>query len=583
MKRLMLILLLLSMGGFALAQDEHTPLFVPIGGGYTDTYPGFVEAVISRMDAGDNSVYIVVLPLAYSTDPNSLSSDDLITNSRDSENRRRQLEDACREASTLECRVVVAPVYTTDAAQSEFALDYFTDDLDGVYFLGGDQTTAMRVVMNTVLEEALATAYANGVVMGGNSAGMAIMSKAMIAGYNDGFDENNAFAEGAVDVWHNDERRGLSFGVEHVLLEQHFFEFVRLPRLLNAVVQPDLPRLAIGMDGYTGAYLQNGVLSNVFGLYTGVVLDAETLHAAGTANYDGGTLSVRNVLIHMLAPSEYSYDTITAQHSLAPTVTTVERSATVPAYSGSGNLILAGDAAAILATGTLSLEGSTVILAMNYANNASAQAAIDAISAQLTGEVSSEIVVTSVRTDLSSAQNIIVTSWDASSFDRAMLAPVVASLSEGKTVLLDNAAAAVAGLYYSAHGASREATEENPYAEEEDVQGSLILGNTNISEGLGLVNFKIEPHVMSDARFGRMFALAYHTPSVLTIGLPDNAALVANSAGIRVIGVNSVISLDLSVATLAEGSNGGFIWANGLLDTFANGESIGFISAEPLP
>jgi cyanophycinase len=581
MKRLVLLLLLMMLGSIVFAQEDDAPLFIPIGGGYTDTYPGFLEAVMSKMDEGDDLLYIVVMPLAYSTDPSQLSADDLILNSRDSERRRRQLEDACREVAgeAVTCQVVVAPIYTTELAESEIALDYFDEDLDGIYFLGGDQTTAMQVVINTPLEEALATAFAEGVVMGGNSAGLAVQSRAMIAGYNEGFDENNGFAEGAVDVWNSDEARGLSFGVENVLLEQHFFEFVRLPRLINAVVQADLPHLAIGMDGYTGAYLQNGVLSNVFGLYTGIVLDAESLGAVESANYSGGSLSVRNIVVHMLAPGDFSYDTNTMQHSLVPTLTTVDRSATTLAYTGSGRLILAGNAATLLATDTLPLEGSTVVLAVNYPEG-EAQAAIDAISAELSGEVTSEIVADAISSDLSSFQNIIVTGADLSSFDPAILVPVVEAMDEGKTVILSNAAAAVAGASYSAHGATREATDENPYATEEDVQGALVVSNTTIAEGLGLVGAAIEPQVISDARFGRMFALAYANPSLVAVGLPDDAGLVFSSEGVTVVGANSVVTLDLSAATLAEGENGGFVWANGLLDTFANGETVSFASAE---
>jgi cyanophycinase-like exopeptidase len=583
MKRLLIVLVLLMMlGGLAMAQDEGNGVFIPIGGGYTDTYPEFVRAVMARMDEGDTSIYLLILPLAYSTDPNQLSAEDLISHSQTSEVRRRQLEEACGEVAgeTKNCLILVAPIYTRELAQSASIAEYFTEDLDGVYFLGGDQTTAMQVVMNTALEDALARAYAAGVVMGGNSAGMAIQSKAMIAGYHEGFDENSGFAEGAVDIWNSPEQRGLSFGVDNVLLEQHFFEFVRLPRLVNAVVQADVPHIAIGMDGYTGAYLEGGFLYNVFGLYTGIVLDAQSLNAVASANYEGGSLSVRNILVHMLAPSNYSYDTNTAEYSLAPTVSSIDRSATSLAYAGIGKLILAGDAAAILATNTIQLEGSTVILAINFADTVSAQAAIDGINLQVSGEisVSREIVGEVINSDLSSAQTIIVTSQDLSSFNPAVLAPVLDALGQGKTVLLDNAAAAALGLYYSAHGETRESTEENPFAREEDVEGALLLGNTVVREGLGIVNFKIEPRVISDARFGRMFALAYHSPSVLTIGLPDNAALELTSSGVRVLSATSIITLDLSAAILAQGTNGGFLWANGLLDTFANGESLNFAS-----
>jgi len=584
MKRFALLMMLFVwVMGATFAQDdaEKTPLFIPVGGGYTDTYPGFVEAVMTNMDADDDFLYIVVMPLAYSYDAAFLSADDLILNSRDSERRRRQLEEACAEVAgeAIECRVVVAPIYTTEAANSEYVLDYFDEDLDGIYFLGGDQTTAMQVAANTALEQALADAYAAGVVMGGNSAGLAIQAKTMIAGYTGDLDENSGFAQGAVDLWNTDEQRGLSFGVENVLLEQHFFEFVRLPRLVNAVVQADVPHVAVGVDGYTGAYLQNGVVDRLFGLYTAIVLDAQTLGAVDSANYENGTLSVRNMLVHMLAPGAFSYDTNTFQHSLAPTLTAAERNIDF-AYSAAGTLILAGNAPLMMAAEGLTVQGDAVVLAVNYPDAETAQAAADEIASQVIGEATVEIVNDAISTDLSAAELIIVRGYDLSTFDPSVLAPVVEALNNGAMVIADNAAAAVFGTTYSAHGPTREATDDNPYAEEEDVQGALIKGNTVFGEGLGVVNAMIEPRVITDARFGRMFALAYNAPSVLAIGLADESGLAFSAEGVTVLGTNSVLTLDLSAATLAEGENGGFVWANGLLDTFAQGESLSFTADE---
>lgn len=95
-----------------------------------------------------------------------------------------------------------------------------------------------------------------------------------------------------------------------------------------------------------------------------------------------------------------------------------------------------------------------------------------------------------------------------------------------------------------------------------------------ITPALGLLDITVEPRVLADNRWGRLFALAYTQPTTVAFGIADNAALMITTDGATVVGDNVVVGLDLRLATLALGSNQAFVIANGLLDVFAPGDAL---------
>jgi len=451
--------------------------------------------------------------------------------------------------------------------------------------MGGDQVIAMQITAGTVLENALAEAFARGVVMGGNSAGLAVESRVMIAGYGgDAFGPENAFAHGAVDVWSGADdaalERGLDFGVTDALLEQHFWERARIARLLNAVVQPGAPRVGIGVDSFTGALIRdNTLLEAPFGLYTGAIVDAETLGAAQTATFenDAGVLSVRNVLLHTFAPGTYSYDLTTRQPSTAAALTSIARTfdgLTLP--EGAGTLVLYGNFADSIDMTGIDLGSTAAILtgfatleALNAVNDLYANSMVDVITLGDDGMVQ----------DLTPYDTIIVHASDPSIIDiETLRAPLQDAWLSGKTLVLDNAAAAIIGQQYTA-------MPPTPYDSEDDLlieaatQGVLLQDGVTLSEGLGFLPVTIETRVMADNRWGRLIALAYANPNLLAVGIPDGATLIISSEGARVDGTNAVITLDLRSATLGLGENNGYIITNGLLDVFAPGDVVTPVNA----
>lgn len=587
------LLLLLGVWASVAAQEstDNTTTLLPIGGFYGDTFPGFIEAVLPH--AGEDRVYILVVPASFAYDSQVLTAEDLLVNTRDAERRRRQLEDQCNEMSDLPCVVIAVPAYTTEIANTEAILDYLPDDLAGVYFLGGDQTIAMQIIANTVLEQGLAEAFARGVPMGGNSAGLAILSYNMIAGYSaDEFGPENGLDKGAVDIWNTDTQRGLAFGSQHVVLEQHFWERARLSRALNALTLPNTPDILIGVDSFTGGHLvDDTTFGDIFGLYTAAVFDAQTFGAADNAYFGdiSPTLSMRNIVFHLLAKGDFIYDIPSRSMNIAPLVTQGGVDYTGLALDGAGAVIIGGnlfgpldgEEAEILRRFIATSGGDMAtihIIATGYADSASAQAGIDMYREALLAlapnlQISESIVLDSPLQADSTPNGALIIGADQSLLNADYLSLLFDWHAQGTTLFFDSAASPLAGVSISAHPPTPYDSDDD-YLIEEATQASFLIDSTTISNGLGLVQVNIEPRIMDDNRFGRWVSLAYHDPQVTTLGIADDSAIYLRGDERVVLGRNGVFVLDLRQATLAEGTNGGKVFANGLLDVLTAGDML---------
>ncbi|MDZ4764080.1 MAG: hypothetical protein SGI73_05960 [Chloroflexota bacterium] len=573
----------------AFAQEETMPTFVPIGAGYPDTYPGFLEAALPYVEANEfERFYILMMPMAFSYQVEELPANELLDNSLAIERRRRQLENACADiAPDIPCEVVVPPLWTRAAALDELALDYFTDDLGAVYFVGGDQTIAMQILADSPVEAALADAYARGVVMGGNSAGLAIQSRTMIGGYIGDFGPETGLAEGAVDIWNETEgvdgappRRGLSFGLTDIIVEQHFWERARISRLLNALAQPETPNLGVGVDSYSGAVIRTdesgGVtVADVFGLYGAVVLDAETFGAADAATFQNGVLSIRDVLVHLLASGDYAYDLTARQALSAEAPARVEMTYNIAAPDGAGSLALWSGLAAGIAAGDVSIESAPphLVIITGYADAESAQAVADAYV-----DVPDTTVLMLADGDelpsLSDFGTVTIHAHDVTLIAVAALAPVKDFWLNGGSLVLDDGAALLAGVAYANEPPV-------PYDSDDDLliedalQGALIDGMVEIANGWALIDANVEVDVMDDNRFARLFALEYNVP-VGTLGLSAGTmvAVSTNGAFVSPPSGNGVYALSFANADLMVGDDDGLVVINGILDVFAPGEDI---------
>lgn len=592
-----LLLGLLPLSGLR-AQGTPPPLLVPMGGGYADLYGGFSRLLVSRAQQGQ--VKVLVIAAAYSSNPLAITPGERETNLQDAERRRYELEEACKRAAPegVTCRAVIVPIFVREDALNLPVADYFTPDVTGVFFLGGDQTVAMQVLVNTPVEAALADLYARGAVIGGTSAGCGMQSRAMLATYAENFAAANALDFGAAEVWAGEEQRGLSFGLSNAILDQHFQQRGRLGRLLNAIAQPGVPHVGIGVDAYTGIRVDEGrYLRDAFGLYTVTVLDAETYHAAEGVRYRGPryTLSLRNVLLHLLPPGDMLYDLETRATSLGAPPPVVERDyAALRLPEGAGVLLLGGGQTELEANPVLARfaeltggrDGKVVVIAAGYQHERPALRAADKFAAALGVPAESRFVAADATTPVElppDVTGIVLLGMDASLVNTAALAPVGEAWRRGVPLFADGAAANVSGILYAPYGPTPLEGEEREIA----TQKAFLEGYTQLRSGLGLVEASIEAHVLEDVRWGRLFSLAYARPELLALGLTENTALEIGPDGTFQRGANVVFVLDLRQAKLTWGSNRAYGIANGLLDVFAPGDEVkperADVNAHPQP
>lgn len=578
-----------------LSQGRSQRILIPIGGGYAETNGPLMATALERaMAQGSSRVEIAVLPIGLATRADQINEDERAKAMQEAEARRNEIERSCLQvaAGSMSCKAVLVPVLTRSDAQKPMHLAGLSPDLAAIYILGGDQKVAMQVIDDTPVEEWLGTAYQRGVMIAGTSAGAAIQSWTMLAGYKSNRTPREALQFGAIDVWGSKTKHGLIFGLQAAILDTHFFLNNRLPRLINAIALPDVPHIGIGIDAFTGVHILDGhLVQGVFGKYGVTILDAETYKSAQGVQYRGARnlLSLRNILIHRLSPGEYSYDLYSRQHSLgAPLASLSRQYESLRLPTGAGPLWLGGGLSSPVLGDPMLLRfanlcggqrANILILAAGYPFAGDALRA-STIYAKALG-VTHQIVLVPAGTQLplvlpGDITGILFIGADQSLLDPAMLAEVKSAWLKGIPLFMDGAPAAVAGVYYSVHGP----TPEQAPGRELATQGSFLLGNSQISPGLALVDLTIEPRVISDAGWGRVFSLAYQHSEKINLAIDTNNIIEISTSGARVTGSGTAVILDLRSARLGLGTNGGFVIANGLMDIFVAGEEIQPIDAD---
>jgi cyanophycinase len=185
------------------------------------------------------------------------------------------------------------------------------EHLSGVWFSGGDQTRIVRTLRtadgkDTPLLRLIRERHAAGAVVGGSSAGAAIMSEAMICG-GDGFRglleppttryaETEAEDDGRLYLW-----KGLGFFGAGIV-DQHFDQRARLGRLVRALGETGVRR-GFGIDEDTALVVSGDARSaKVVGSGGVTVLDAEH------ARFDLGGKALASGLRLSLFPAGAGFD-----------------------------------------------------------------------------------------------------------------------------------------------------------------------------------------------------------------------------------------------------------------------------------
>ena len=215
------------------------------------------------------------------------------------------------ELRALGADAVSAPLTREAASGAEAAR--VLDGATGIWFSGGDQNRLTRALAGTPVERAIHARYRAGAVVGGTSAGAAVMSARMITG-----DERRPGGDrpprDSSDAWLTVARDNVvtapGFGLlPGVVVDQHFLRRKRHNRLLSLVLE--LPeRLAVGIDESTALEIGPDGRWRVLGASSAIVLDARQARVAG-----GSALGASDVRLHVL-PAGSTFDPATGRATL---------------------------------------------------------------------------------------------------------------------------------------------------------------------------------------------------------------------------------------------------------------------------
>jgi cyanophycinase len=174
----------------------------------------------------------------------------------------------------------------------------------GIFFTGGDQVRLTRDFLHTPVLDRIKELYAEGAVVGGTSAGAAVMSRIMLTGdevINKDPRESFAFMKkgNVVTV------EGFGFLTE-VIVDQHFVRRKRHNRLMTVVMEhPE--KVAMGIDESTALIVHPGGMMEVAGDRSVVVYDARS---SKDPRLDGrGNQGVTGVMLHILLSGD-RYDPV---------------------------------------------------------------------------------------------------------------------------------------------------------------------------------------------------------------------------------------------------------------------------------
>ena len=169
-----------------------------------------------------------------------------------------------------------------------------------IYITGGSQSRFMNAVRNEPrIETSLRTAYENGALIAGTSAGAAVMSRIMITGDQVNYPEYTS-------TFYNLEKNNMVTAeglglIEGVIIDQHFVKRARNNRLLTAVIEfPD--QTGIGIDESTAILIRNN-RAEVVGV-------SQVLVYRNQSDYSTvfeGKLGARDISLNIYLPGE-SFD-----------------------------------------------------------------------------------------------------------------------------------------------------------------------------------------------------------------------------------------------------------------------------------
>ena len=274
------ILLIATLGQTPSVQGH---LFIVGGGSQSDSLVARFVALAGGRGGGGGHARIAVVPIA-SSEPAATGEEKAV-----------QLREFGAEAFVL---------LLTRAQAESASTARRLDGVTGIWFSGGDQARLAPVLTGTPTLAAMKARYRAGAVVGGTSAGAAVLSDSMLTGNQRppgdtlGYygDEFPTLARGVIEIV-----PGLGF-LPGVIVDQHFLRRERHNRLLAAVLErPTL--LGVGIDESTALEVGPDGVWTVRGAAAVVVYDARRARVTPS----GGPLGAADVRLHVL-PAGASFD-----------------------------------------------------------------------------------------------------------------------------------------------------------------------------------------------------------------------------------------------------------------------------------
>ena len=160
----------------------------------------------------------------------------------------------------------------------------------GIFFTGGNQLRLTTLLGGTPVAKLIRVANANGVTVGGTSAGASILSEHMIAFG----DEGSAVVSGSVRL-----APGLGL-TNRFIIDQHFRQRDRLGRLLTALAYNPFA-VGIGLDEDTAAFIGPDETVEVEGSGGVTIVDAaDVSYTSMDEASEGQPLCVLGLKLHVL-------------------------------------------------------------------------------------------------------------------------------------------------------------------------------------------------------------------------------------------------------------------------------------------
>lgn len=185
-------------------------------------------------------------------------------------------------------------------------------DATGIWFGGGDQNRLARVLRGTRVEQAIRERYRDGAVVGGTSAGAAVLSAIMITGSER---RPGGTRRDTTQDWITIDRNNVVTDSGFALLpgavvDQHFVRRRRHNRLISLVLERE-PHLGVGIDESTALVVHPDGRWSVEGASVVVIYDAR----AAVTMRSSGMLGAADVRMHVL-PAGSRFDPTTGRATL---------------------------------------------------------------------------------------------------------------------------------------------------------------------------------------------------------------------------------------------------------------------------